>query len=49
LKPLLNAEYEDLYADGDFTGRYRLKAMPFLFEPTYDDNFVYGYEGKGDQ
>lgn len=48
LKPLLNLEYESLYADEnyDFTGRYQLKTMPFLFEPTYDDNFVYGYSGK---
>ncbi len=48
LKPLLNPEYDALYADktGDFTGRYRLRVMPFLFEPTYDDNFVYGYSGK---
>ena len=48
LKPLLNQEHEQLYRDktADFTGGYRLRVMPFLFEPTYDDNFVYGYAGK---
>ena len=33
----------------DFTGKYSFKVSPFLFEPTYNDNFVYGYSGKGDE
>lgn len=49
LKPLLNSEYEPLYSGNDFTGKYSFKVSPFLFEPTYNDNFVYGYSGKGDE
>lgn len=48
-KPILRAEYESLYKDDnmDFAGRYALRASPYLFEPTYGDDFVYGYSGPG--
>ena len=44
IKPLLNREYDKLYAEGvkDFRGRYRMKFPVFIFEPTYNDKFVYG-------
>ncbi len=47
VKPILAAEYEPLYeADNmDFAGRYSLRASPYIFEPTYGDDFVYGYSG----
>lgn len=47
VKPILRAEHEDLYADGnlDFTGRYELRFSPWVYEPTYADDYVYGYEG----
>lgn len=46
LKPLLNRQYDKLYEQGvtDFTGRYQMRVPVFLFEPTYNDNFVYGYK-----
>ncbi len=46
-KPILRREYERLYDDDNmnFAGRYTLRASPYLFEPTYGDGFVYGYEG----
>ncbi|MBI4025638.1 MAG: hypothetical protein HY360_11710 [Verrucomicrobia bacterium] len=49
IKPLLREEYEGLYANGnlDFAGKYQLKVAPYIFEPTYADNFVYGYCGWG--
>lgn len=48
-KPVLRPEYEELYAGGnmDFAGKYALRASPYLFEPTYGDDFVYGYSGPG--
>jgi len=47
VKPVLKRELEPLYADGnrDFAGRYELAGTPYLFEPTYEDNYVYGFEG----
>lgn len=47
MQPILHKEYEHLYKDGknDFTGRYRMLTMPFLLEPTFGDDFVYGYKG----
>ena len=47
MQPVLHKEYEHLYNDGknDFTGRYRMLTMPFLLEPTFGDDFVYGYKG----
>jgi len=49
IKPILKPELEPLYAGGnlDFAGRYGLFASPYLFEPTYADNYVYGYTGEG--
>ena len=34
-----------LYADKvtDFSGKYRMRTTPFIYEPTYDDDFVYGF------
>lgn len=48
-KPILEPEYESLYKDGnlDFQGRYELRFAPYIFEPTYDDDYVYGYSGSG--
>ena len=45
-KPLLNREFFHLYGNNttDFTGKYRMKTPPFLFEPTYGDDFVYGFK-----
>jgi len=45
----LRREYEGLYADGnmDFAGKYRLRAAPYIFEPTFGDDFVHGYSGPG--
>lgn len=47
VKPILRAEHEDLYADGnlDFTGRYELRCTPWVYEPTYADDYVYGHAG----
>lgn len=49
VKPILRKEYEHLYRDSnmDFAGKYGLKWSPYLFEPTYGDDFVYGYSGPG--
>jgi len=49
VKPVLRKEYEPLYLGGnmDFAGRYQLRFSPYLFEPTYADDFVYGYNGPG--
>ena len=48
-KPILRKEYEGLYADGnmDFAAKYRLRFSPYIFEPTYGDDFVHGYTGPG--
>lgn len=48
-KPLLKPAYEKLYAGNnrDFAGKYTLQWSPCIFEPTYTDDFVYGYEGAG--
>jgi len=48
-KPILRKEYERLYAKGnmDFAGCYTMRFSPYIFEPTYGDEFVYGYEGTG--
>ncbi len=48
-KPILRREYERLYAGSnmDFAGRYAMRFSPDIFEPTYGDDFVYGYEGPG--
>lgn len=48
-KPILRDQYESLYANGnmDFAGRYALRAPCYLFEPTYGDDYVYGYRGSG--
>ena len=49
LKPLLREEHESLY-DGstlDFAGKYALKTAPYLFEPTFNEDFVFGYAGAG--
>jgi hypothetical protein len=47
IKPILRRDLEPLYADGnmDFEGRYDLRWSPYLFEPTYVDDYVYGYGG----
>ena len=47
VKPILNGQYERLYDDGneDFQGRYGLRFAPYIFEPTYGDDYVYGYAG----
>ncbi|MGD0111934.1 MAG: hypothetical protein ABSD48_08705 [Armatimonadota bacterium] len=49
IKPILKPKLEPLYAGGnlDFSGRYGLRVSPYLFEPTYADNYVYGYAGEG--
>lgn len=46
-KPILERDAEFLYAgdNKDFAGRYRLRFAPYLFEPTFSENFVYGYHG----
>ncbi|NOZ19562.1 MAG: LamG domain-containing protein [Planctomycetes bacterium] len=48
IKPILNPQHEDLYAKGnaDFQGKYPLRGSPYLFEPTYSENYVYGYTGQ---
>lgn len=48
LKPVLSGENEIFYQNGNcnFTGRYKLKFPPFIIEPTYTDNFVYGFEDE---
>lgn len=50
LKPVLSEENEILYRNGNcnFTGKYKLKFPPFIVEPTYTDNFVYGFEGRNE-
>ena len=47
LKPILNAQGERHYDGGneDFQGRYELRFAPYIFEPTYEDDYVNGYGG----
>ncbi len=47
VKPILRSEYEYLYNDNnmDFAGKYTMRRSPYIFEPTYSDDFVYGYDG----
>jgi hypothetical protein len=44
VKPILDREYEGLYADGnlDFAGAYSLREPVCIYEPTYADDYVYG-------
>ena len=46
-KPLLREEYSQLYTDNvtDFSGKYQMLTTPFIYEPTYGDDFVYGFTG----
>lgn len=46
VKPILQREYEPLYADGntDFAGKYDLRWSPYICEPTCSDNFVHGHD-----
>ncbi len=48
VKPVLNPDLEHLYDGGnlDFTGKYTLRAAPYLYEPTYGDDYVHGYRGE---
>ena len=48
-RPILNSTYESLYAGDsmDFAGKYVLRYSPYLFEPTFGDDYVYGYSGTG--
>mgnify|MGYP000966054272 CR=1 FL=1 len=48
LKPVLSRENEILYQNENcnFADRYKLKFPPFIVEPTYTDNFVYGFDGE---
>ena len=50
-KPLFKEEFHYLYADGnkDFSGKYPIAAPPFIFEPTYTDDFVYGFTGDSEK
>jgi hypothetical protein len=45
LKPILNAEYEKIYSNNsmDFANKYTMRFAPYIYEPTYYDDFVYGY------
>jgi len=45
----LRREYESLYANDnmDFAGKYALRRSPYVFEPTFGDDFIYGYSGPG--
>ncbi len=47
VKPILRPEYEPLYENGnlDFADKYELRWSPYIFEPTYAEDFVYGYDG----
>jgi len=47
VKPILRREHEELYANDnmDFAGKYDLRWSPYIFEPTYGDDYVYGFEG----
>jgi hypothetical protein len=46
-KPILKPELEHLYAGGnvDFARKYSLRFSPYIFEPTYADDYVYGFAG----
>ena len=48
IKPILRPEHERLYENDtiDFTGKYDLRRPPYLFEPTYGEDYVYGYAGE---
>lgn len=48
IKPILSSGSEGLYENGNrnFQGKYALRCAPYLFEPTYADNYVYGYAGE---
>lgn len=48
-KPVLRQTYEPLYEAGNmnFAGRYQMRWSPTIFEPTYGEDFVYGYSGRG--
>jgi len=49
IKPILKPELERLYAGGniDFAGEYELRSSPYIFEPTYEDDYVYGSPADG--
>jgi hypothetical protein len=49
VKPILKPELEDVYEGGtiDFEGKYALRHPPYLFEPTFDEDYVYGFAGGG--
>ena len=44
VKPILKPELEQLYAGAnvDFAGKYALRFSPYVLEPTYPDDYVYG-------
>ena len=46
--PVFRSAYENLYADGNrnFEGKYQLKVSPWLIEPTYECEYVYGQNGN---
>lgn len=46
-KPILEKELEYLYINQNknFEEKYQLRTAPYLFEPTFNDNFIYGYKG----
>jgi hypothetical protein len=47
-KPILKPDQEVLYEGGnvDFAAKYRLRFAPYIFEPTYADDYVYGCREK---
>lgn len=46
-KPILEKAIEHLYIgdNKNFEGRYKIRRSPYLFEPTYEESFVYDYDG----
>lgn len=44
-KPILERTLEDLYSNdnSDFAGKYKIAVSPYIFEPTFSDNYIYGY------
>jgi hypothetical protein len=46
-KPILEKNMEYLYKNDNknFEAKYKMRRSPYLFEPTYDESFVYDYSG----
>ncbi len=47
LKPVLAKSYDAVYENENmnFENKYEIRVSPYLFEPTFAEDYVYGYDG----